>query len=63
MVAKKGMLGKIAGAVGDAVHAAAAGVGLAEDSAPKPKAARKAARKATIARAKHAKKGTKSAKR
>ncbi len=57
MSEKKGSLQKIMDAVGDAVHAVAAEVGLTEPEptpVPKPKAVRKSARKAAVAKVEQA---------
>jgi hypothetical protein len=53
MPATKGTMRKIADAVGDAVHAAAAGVGLVGEPEPATKSARKAAA-ARVAKARKA---------
>jgi hypothetical protein len=67
MVKKKGTLAKITGAVGDAVHSVAAGVGLAGSPAskhkPKSKSHRKASRKVAVAREGEARKARARAKR
>ena len=57
MSEQKGLLQKITDAVGDAVQAVAAEVGLTEPEpapAPKPKSVRKSVRKAAVAKVEHA---------
>ena len=64
MATKKGALEKIAEAVGDAVEAVAVNVGLSEpDPEHKPKAARKAERKARVAEVEETKKSARKARR
>lgn len=67
MAKKKGTVARIAGAVGNAVHSVAAGVGLASNAArepePESKSHRKARRKAAATREGVARKAKASAKR
>lgn len=63
MAGKKGPLETIADAVGDAVQTVAVEVGLIGEPEPQPKAVRKAARKALVARAAAAKKTIRRVKR